>query len=100
MKDCEVIELNVQPDHVHLIVRVPPKISISTLLGVLEGRSAIRLFNNYPQIRKKLWGNYFWAWGYFVDTVGIHEETIRRYVKHQDKKDIEYEQQLQLLKPH
>lgn len=55
MKDCEVLELNVQPDHVHLVVIVPPKLSVSSLLGVLKGRTAIRLFNRFPHIRKKLW---------------------------------------------
>ena len=67
MKDCEVLELN------------------------------IRLYNRFPHIRKKLWGNHFWARGYFVDTVGVNEEIIRRYVKHQDKKDQEIEQQMELL---
>ncbi|EJL6553656.1 IS200/IS605 family transposase, partial [Vibrio cholerae] len=52
---------------------IPPKVSISTLMGVLKGRSAIRLFNKFPHIRKKLWGNHFWARGYFVDTVGVNE---------------------------
>ncbi|MDH5908858.1 IS200/IS605 family transposase [Vibrio aestuarianus] len=63
---------------------------------ILKGRSAIRLFNKFPHIRKKLWGNHFWARGYFVDTVGVNEEIIRRYVRHQDKKDQEYEAQLEL----
>ena len=86
MKDCEVLELNIQPDHVHLVVIVPPKVSISTLMGILKGRSAIRLFNKFAHIRKKLWGNHFWA-RYFVDTIGVNEAIIRRYVRHQDKKD-------------
>ncbi|GHY04437.1 IS1004 transposase [Vibrio cholerae] len=86
MKDCEVLELNVQPDHVHLVAIIPPQVSISTLMGVLKGRSTIRLFNKFPHIRKKLWGNHFWARGYFVDTVGVNEEIIRRYVRHQCKK--------------
>lgn len=85
IKDCEVLELNVQPDHVHLVVIVPPKISISTLMGHLKGRSAIRLYNRFPHIRKKLWGNHFWSRGYSVDTVGVNEEIIRRYVRHQEK---------------
>lgn len=97
MKDCEVLELNVQPDHVHLVVMIPPKLSISTLMVVLKGRTAIRLYNKFPHIRKKLWGNHFWARGYFADTVGVNEEIIRRYVRHQDKKDQEYEQQMALL---
>ncbi|HGS4862557.1 TPA: IS200/IS605 family transposase, partial [Vibrio cholerae] len=98
MKDCEVLELNVQPDHVHLVAIIPSKVSISTLMGVLKGRSAIRLFNKFPHIRKKLWGNHFWSRGYFVDTVGVNEEIIRRYVRHQDKKELEQEQQLELLR--
>ncbi|HIH0457982.1 TPA: IS200/IS605-like element IS1004 family transposase, partial [Vibrio cholerae] len=61
-------------------------------------RSAIRLFNKFLHIRKKLWGNHFWARGYFVDTVGVNEEIIRRYVRHQDKKELEQEQQLELLR--
>ncbi|WP_240312265.1 IS200/IS605 family transposase, partial [Vibrio cholerae] len=52
MKDCEVLELNVQPDHVHLVAIIPSKVSISMLMGVLKGRSAIRLFNKFPHIRK------------------------------------------------
>lgn len=75
----------------------PAKFSISTLMGVLKGRSAIRLYIKFPYIRKKPWGNHFWARGYFVDTVGVNEEIIRRYVRHQDKKDQEYEQQMELL---
>jgi putative transposase len=59
VKDCEVLELNVQPDHLHLVVIVPPKISISTLMGHLKGRSVIRLYNRFPHIRKKRWGNHF-----------------------------------------
>lgn len=59
IKDYEVLELNVQPDHVHLVVIIPPKISISTLMGHLKGRSAIRLYNRFPHIRKKLWGTIF-----------------------------------------
>ena len=73
MKECEVLELNVQVDRVHLVVIIPPKVSISTLMGTLKGRSAIRLFNKFPYIRKRLWGNHFWARGYFVDTVGVNE---------------------------
>lgn len=98
MKDCEVLELNIQSDHIHLVAIIPTKVSISMLMGVLYGRSAIRLFNKFPHIRKKLWGNHFWVRGYFGDTVGANEEIIRRYVRHQDKKELEQEQQLELLR--
>ncbi|WP_234418594.1 IS200/IS605 family transposase [Dongshaea marina] len=97
MKECEVLELNIQYDHVHLVVIAPPKLSISGLMGTLKGRTAIRLFNKFLHIRKKQWGNHFWARGYFVDTIGVNEVIIRRYVRHQDKQDIEHERQLGLL---
>jgi len=93
---CEVLELNVRPDHVHLVAMVPPKISVSELMGILKGRSAIRVFKKYPYLKRKPnWGNHFWARGYCVDTVGIDEEMIRRYVRHQEQKE-RHEDQLKL----
>lgn len=92
-KGCEVIELNVQIDHVHLVVSIPPKLSVSTLMGIVKGKLAIKLFKSYPQLKKKpYWGNTapatrFWARGYFVNTVGINEDHIRRYVKYQENED-------------
>ncbi len=83
------MELNVQPDHVHLMVRVPPKISISKLMGVVKGRSALRLFTRFPYLRKRpYWGNHFWAKGYCVDTLGVDAEIIRKYVKYQEKQEL------------
>ncbi|NNS04946.1 IS200/IS605 family transposase [Klebsiella michiganensis] len=96
IKDCELLELNIQLDHVHLVVIVPPKNSISTLMGHLKGRSAIRLYNRFPHIRKKLWGNHFWSRRYFVDTIGVNEEIIRQYVSHQEKTTQTHEQQMKL----
>lgn len=65
MKKCKVVELNVQIDHVHLVVRTPPSLSVSDLMGVLKDRTAIRLFNKFSYLRKKkLWGNHFWQRGY------------------------------------
>ncbi len=93
---CEVVELNVQVDHVHLLVKVPPKLSISELMGILKGRTAIRLFNKFPYLRKKpFWGNHFWAKGYCVDTVGLDAEMVQRYVKYQEKQEYN-QQQLEL----
>lgn len=92
-KGCEVIELNVQSDHVHLLVLVPPKVSISELVGTLKGRSAIRVFKQFPYLKEKpYWGNRFWARGYCVDTVGLDAEMIRKYVKYQEVKDRRSEQ--------
>tara|TARA_R110002072_G_scaffold69629_1_gene169045 strand:+ start:527 stop:898 length:372 start_codon:yes stop_codon:yes gene_type:complete len=76
-KSCEVQELNVQEDHVHLLVSVPPKVSISKLMGILKGKIAIKLFKTYPKLKEKPYlGNHFWVRGYFVSTVGLYEEMI------------------------
>ena len=84
--DCQVIELNVQPDHVHLLIKVPPKQSRSNLMGALKGRTAIKIFKQFPHLKKRpYWGNHFWAKGYCVDTVGLNAEMIQKYVKYQEK---------------
>lgn len=91
-KECEVVELNVQCDHVHLLVMVPPKVSISELVGIMKGRTAIRLFNKFKGLKQKpYWGNRFWARGYCVDTVGLDAEKIRQYVKYQERKEKQHE---------
>ncbi len=72
---AEVVELNLQVDHVHLLARVPPKVSISEFVGTLKGRTAIRVFNQFRHLKHKpYWGNHFWARGYCVDTVGLDAE--------------------------
>jgi len=77
LKSCEVQELNVQEDHVHLLVSVPPKVSISKLMGILKGKIAIKLFKTYPKLKEKPYlGNHFWVRSYFVSTVGLYEEMI------------------------
>lgn len=86
---CKIIEMNVQLDHVHLLIMIPPKISISDVAGILKGKSAIRMFIKFPNLRQKpYWGNHFWARGYCVDTVGVDLEMIKKYIKYQDKKEL------------
>ena len=93
---CEVVELNVQADHVHLLVKIPPRLSVSSLMGILKGRTAIRLFNVFPFLKKRpYWGNHFWAKGYCVDTVGLNGEMIQKYVRFQEKEE-QHQEQLQL----
>jgi putative transposase len=91
--ECEIVELNIQVDHVHLLVKVPPKRSISELMEYLKGKTAIQMFRQFPGLKKKLyWGNHFWVRGYCVDTVGLNEEMIRKYVKfpgHEEKRQEE-----------
>ena len=87
-KSCGVEELSVQPDHIHLLVSILPKVSVSELMGLMKGKLAIKLFKSYPQLKQKpYWGNHFWSRGYFVNTVGLNEEMIRRYVRHQEEED-------------
>lgn len=84
-KDVEVLELNIQADHIHALFSIPPKIAISMFMGFLKGKLAIKVMKSYPRLRKKpYWGNHFWARGYFVNTVGLNEDLIRRYVKYQE----------------
>ena len=91
---CEIIELNVQIDHVHLLVMIPPKVSISNYMGAIKGRTAIRILNRFKKLKQKpYWGNHFWSRGYCVDTVGLDGEMIRKYVKYQEAKERRVEQQ-------
>ena len=90
---CEVIELNVQTDHVHLLTMIPPKVAVSDFVGTVKGRTAIRVFNRFRHLKRKpYWGNHFWAKGYCADTVGLDAEKIRAYVKYQEKREQRAEQ--------
>ena len=89
---CEVVELNGQVDHVHLLALVPPKVSVSGYVGTLKGRTAIRIFNRFRKLKEKpYWGNHFWARGYCVDTAGLDSEKIRKYIRYQESKERESE---------
>ena len=95
---CEIDELNVQVDHVHLLVMIPPKISVSQYAGTIKGRTAIRILNKYKELKQKpYWGNHFWSRGYCVDTVGLDREMIRKYIKYQEEKERKEEQQQPLF---
>lgn len=95
-KGAEVLELKVVADHVHLVVDVPPRESISDLMGLLKGKTAIKLFKSYQGLRKKpYWGNHFWSRGYCVSTVGVDEEQIRKYVRYQEGREKQEEQEQQ-----
>ena len=85
---AEIVELNVQEDHVHLLAMVLPKVSNSEFMGTVKGRTAIRVFNKFRHLKHRpYWGNHFWARGYCVDTVGFDAEKIRKYVKYQEERE-------------
>ena len=95
----EILELNVQLDHIHLVMSIPPKYSVSSVMGFLKGKLALRLFQRYERLGKRYWGRHLWARGYCVSTVGLNEQQIREYVKWQEKKEKEIEQrQLNMFK--
>ena len=82
-----MLEVNVQADHVHLIVSIPPKYAVSNVVWYLKGKLAIRLLSQNKKVKRKYWGRYVWSRGYCVSTIGIDEEKIRKYVKWQEKRE-------------
>ncbi len=92
-QQCEIVELNIQLDHIHLLVMIPPKIAVSSYVGTVKGRTAIRVLNQFKELKQRpYWGNHFWAKGFCVDTIGLDAEMIRLYVLHQEKKERQAEQ--------
>ena len=95
-KRVEIKEMNIRQDHVHIIVSVEPKLSISQLMGILKGKTAIKIFRSYPGLKEKpYWGNHFWSRGYCSSTVGLNEDQIRKYVKYQEEEEKKAEAQQQ-----
>ena len=87
-KKVEILELNVREDHVHMVVVIPPRLSVSDLMGTLKGKTAISLFKSMPDLKKKpYWGNHFWSRGYCITTLVLDEDKIRRYVKYQEENE-------------
>lgn len=88
----EIIELNIQPDHIHIILSIAPKYSVSSIMGYLKGKLSLNLFQRYEKLGKRYWGRHLWSRGYCVSTVGLNEHEICEYVKWQEKKEKEIEQ--------
>jgi putative transposase len=92
-KNVIILELNILPDHIHTVIDIPPKYSISNIMGMIKGKTAIGLFKRFRGLREKTyWGNHFWSKGYCVSTIGLDEEKIRKYVKYQEDNDKKEEQ--------
>ncbi len=92
----EILEGNVQTDHIHLVLSISPNYCVSRVLGNLKGKSSIQIFRKFVGLRKKYYGQHYWSRGYAVTTVGMDEETIRKYVRWQQKDREEDATQLQL----
>jgi putative transposase len=86
-RESEVLEGHMMPDHVHMLISIPPKYSVAQVVGFIKGKSAIHVARNYLGRRKNFTGQQFWARGYHVSTVGRDEDTVREYIKAQEKED-------------
>jgi putative transposase len=86
-KECKIEEGHLLADHVHVLISIPPKYSVSQVVGFIKGKSAISIARNYMGRKKNFTGQNFWARGYHVSTVGRDEEVIRNYIRHQEAED-------------
>ena len=91
-KGVEIIEAEACPDHIHMLVKIPPKMSIASFMGYLKGKSTLRIFDKYANLKYKYGRRQFWCIGYYVDTVGKNEAKIKEYVRQQLSEDIAYGQ--------
>ena len=87
-KGVEIIEGHMMPDHVHMLVLIPPKLAISDFMGYLKSKSALMIFDKHANLKYKYGNRKFWARGYYVSTVGLNEKTVARYIREQEKDDI------------
>ena len=86
-KESRILEGHLMPDHVHMLIAIPPKYAVSQVVGYIKGKSAIHLARVYGERKRNFVGQHFWARGYFVSTVGRDEEVVRQYIRHQEQQD-------------
>ena len=91
-KGVEIIEAELCPDHVHMLISIPPKYSVSQIMGYLKGKSSLMIFEGHANLKYKYGNRHFWCRGYFVDTVGKNAKKIEEYVRNQLQEDLEYDQ--------
>ena len=86
-KHVEIIEANACPDHIHMLVKIPPKMSVADFMGYLKGKSSLMIFDQHANLKYKYGNRHFWCRGYYVDTVGRNEKVIQEYIKRQLEED-------------
>ena len=86
-KGIEIVEGHMMSDHVHLLLSIPPKYSVSQIMGYLKGKSAMMIFERHANLKYKFGNRHFWAEGYYVSTVGLNTATIQKYIREQEKED-------------
>ncbi len=87
-KDIEIIEAECCKDHIHMLVRIPPKYSVSQIVGYLKGKSSLMIFDKFANLKYKYGNRHFWCRGYYVDTVGKNTKKIKEYIRTQLQEDI------------
>ena len=91
-KGVEIIEAEACPDHIHMLVSIPPKISVSSFMGCLKGKSSLMIFDKHANLKYRYGNREFWCRGYYVDTVGKNKRAIAEYIRNQLQEDLAYEQ--------
>ena len=86
-KGVEIIEGHMMPDHIHMLLSIPPKYSVSSVMGYVKGKSALMIFERHANLKYKYGNRHFWCEGYYVSTVGLNEETIKKYIAEQEQRD-------------
>jgi len=87
-KGVKIVEAEVCPDHIHMLVEIPPKMSVAGYIGFLKGKSSLMIFQRHGNLKYKFGNRHFWATGYYVSTVGLNEATIKKYIREQEKQDM------------
>ena len=87
-KGVEIIEAHAMPDHIHMLVRIPPKIAVSNFMGYLKGKSSLMIFERHANLKYKYGNRNFWAKGFFVSTVGLDTKKVQEYIRDQEKEDM------------
>jgi len=87
-KEVEIIEAHACEDHIHMLLQIPPKLSISSFMGFLKGKSSLIIFERHANLKYKYGNRHFWCKGYYVSTIGRNKEAIKKYIKEQEKEDM------------
>ena len=95
-KESEILEGHIMSDHVHMLISIPPKYSVSQVVGYIKGKSAIWIARTYYGRQQNFTGQHFWARGYYVSTVGKNEQAVAEYIRNQERVDIQEDRQLGL----
>ena len=86
-KGVEIVEANACSDHIHMLLKIPPKMSISSFMGYLKGKSSLAIFDRHANLKYNYGNRHFWAKGYYVSTVGLNKATIKKYIQNQEIED-------------